>query len=443
MRFATTLPPEPRHSPVEHRTKKIIGEPIERLQTIVILNQTVGPTTIDLANAFCAADVKVELYAGSVQATTNSLDDRVKLYRCAPYHRGNAISRALSWSLYSFQTLLRLSCSSTHGKALLAVSNPPSNLISGWIMHKLRGVPYHLLVFDVYPDALVQYGYASRSNLLVRILGRLTRASMHSADSVFTISERLRDTLLAYCSLRTEIHVVHNWVDTEQIRPISASENQFRTDRQLVQKRVVLYSGNFGKSHDIATILDAARILQKDGKIHFLLIGGGEQFATIQNKITSENSENVTLLPLQPPEIFPQSIACGDVAVVTLDPAADCLSVPSKIYYLMASGTPVIATVGDSSEVANLIRKHEMGIIVAPGKADELAQAIRELSSDEIIRSKYAVNARAASSNYTPRNASLIRDRILNVERGGAPGKWPPHPQPFSPAKPEEKGAKS
>ena len=43
-------------------------------------------------------------------------------------------------------------------------------------------------------------------------------------------------------------------------------------------KKVILYSGNMGKSHDIKSILGSALILKDYDDIIFLMIGHGEEF---------------------------------------------------------------------------------------------------------------------------------------------------------------------
>ena len=58
-----------------------------------------------------------------------------------------------------------------------------------------------------------------------------------------------------------EIKVVYPWTDTSFIKPICKNENWFLAQNKLIDKRVVLYSGNMGITHDLITVLKVAKKL--------------------------------------------------------------------------------------------------------------------------------------------------------------------------------------
>ena len=53
---------------------------------------------------------------------------------------------------------------------------------------------------------------------------------------------------------------------------------------------------------------------------------------------------------------------------------------PSRFYNLLAVGRPVILVSEPDAEAALIVREHDLGWVVTPGKPDELANAIREAS---------------------------------------------------------------
>lgn len=382
------------------------------LKNIVILNQFVGPTTIDTANAMCNAGLRVDLYAGNVSETTTKFDQAVRIHRRCAYRRLNTLQRLWTWSRFTFVTFVELLFKRKPFE-VFAITNPPFNLFTVLFLKKIRGIPYHLLVFDVYPDAAVHFSSLRNDSLLVRLWSYLTRMSVKHANSVFTISERMCVALSKYATPDIPIHIIHNWADNHLICPISADSNSFTKQLGISDKRIVLYSGNFGKTHDIGTIVEAAKLLASHPQIHFLLIGEGEQKARIEELVATYNLRNVTLLPFTDSSVFPYSIASGEIAIVTLDSAAQSVSTPSKTYNSMAAGSAILALATDESELADLIKKHDMGIVVPPGEAANLAETIRQLFDDSPRLAELKSNARAASDDYTPRNASLYVQVIL------------------------------
>lgn len=376
------------------------------MKNIVVLNQFVGPTTIDTVNALCDAGMVVDLYAGNVTETTTKFQQAVRIHRRCRYRRANLLQRLWTWSWFTLTTFLELLLKRKPYE-VFAVTNPPFNVFTALFLKKLRGVPYHLLVYDVYPDAAIQYSSLSKGGWVTRVWSYLNRLSLKHASSTFTISERMSEALAKYASDDTDIQIVHNWADNQLIRPIDAKDNPFLEKIGLQHKRIVLYSGNFGKTHDILSIVEAARLLTSRSEIHFLLIGDGEQKPAVEQLVRSYQLTNVTLLPFTDSQVFPFSVASGELAIVTLDAAAQSVSTPSKTYNSLAAGSAIVALASTESELADLVSKHAMGVVVAPGNVRGLATAIEQLFNDVERLKKYRDNARRASNDYTPRNAAL------------------------------------
>jgi colanic acid biosynthesis glycosyl transferase WcaI len=74
--------------------------------------------------------------------------------------------------------------------------------------------------------------------------------------------------------------------------------------------------------------------------------------------------------------------------------------VPSKLYGILASGRPYVAAVEDSCEVAAITRIRDCGLVVEPGQARPLADAIRTLRCDPALAARLGANARRASLEF-------------------------------------------
>jgi hypothetical protein len=65
--------------------------------------------------------------------------------------------------------------------------------------------------------------------------------------------------------------------------------------------------------------------------------------------------------------------------------------VPSRFYNLLAIGRPVILVSEADAEAALTVTEHDVGWVVEPGKADELANAVvHAASSDDPSRAERA-----------------------------------------------------
>lgn len=61
-------------------------------------------------------------------------------------------------------------------------------------------------------------------------------------------------------------------------------------------------------------------------------------------------------------------------------------AVPSKIYEAMGAGVPVVLIA--TGEAANLVRRSGAGMVLAPGDAEGVASAIRELAANPGLRAR-------------------------------------------------------
>ena len=209
------------------------------------------------------------------------------------------------------------------------------------------------------------------------------------------------------------------WADNQEVQPIEKTENPFLQRLGLADRKIVLYSGNFGKTHDLESMVRAAKLLEHRTDIHFLLIGGGEQFAPMQCLAKSLGLENLTLLPYQDRAVFPQSVASGDVTLVSLEEAANSLSTPSKTYFAMAAGSAVVAVTSKESELAKTVERHRIGRQVDPHQPERLARVLVELLDDEEELAELKRRSREASFEYTPKNAERIREIVMGARDEG------------------------
>jgi glycosyltransferase involved in cell wall biosynthesis len=89
------------------------------------------------------------------------------------------------------------------------------------------------------------------------------------------------------------------------------------------------------------------------------------------------------------------SLNASDVSVVAFKTGMGGISVPSRLYNLMAAGKPILAVVDDDSEVADVIREAELGVVVPPESPQLLAAQIMALKNDSASRAQMAKNSRS------------------------------------------------
>jgi len=386
---------------------------------IIFLNQVSGRLFQELAEGLAdSVDGQCFLYTGSDKSNEIKNTSNLKIIKAPEYHRGNYYFRLLDWFKYFwfvFWSVLKQPSS----VLIFIVSNPPFLPLIGYLMKKLRGQPYIVLIYDIYPDLAIYLGKMSRRGFLTRLWRWFNKIAWQNSEAVFTIGGDMAVKLEGMFKVnRTRlgrVAVIPNWADHNFIKPLSKEKNWFAQKYGQVNKLTVLYSGNLGATHDLETILRAAKELGDFNDIQFLIIGDGYKRAYIEKYIDKEKLSNILLLPFQAEKVLPYSLTTGDVAVITLSKGVEGLSVPGKVYYAMAGGSALLCISSGNNELKTIIGKHQCGISVEPGDVERFVSAIKRFYEDSIFLKNCKENARkAVKSYYTKKNIEKYREILVD-----------------------------
>jgi len=106
----------------------------------------------------------------------------------------------------------------------------------------------------------------------------------------------------------------------------------------------------------------------------------------MQGYVSQQNLKNVTFLPYQPKEFIKYSLNVADVHLVVNQKGIKGVSVPSKIYGVMAAGKPILGVLEQGSEAEFLISTSNSGLLAEPQDYQKFAKNIKsiyELTQEE------------------------------------------------------------
>ena len=359
---------------------------------IVVINQTSGYLMQDIVTAFA------EQYEEVVLLASWPLKG-VETDRIIAFDRRSSARKLWTWIVATVQIWWRV-VRKYRDDELFIVSNPPSAPLLPLLFRNR----FSLLIFDIYPDVLVNQRKLNKNHFVIRWWQNANQKVYLKAKHVFTISEGMKDCLCQYVEA-DKIKVMPLWPNNAQIHKIEKSENPFIKEHDLEGKFIVLYSGNLGSTHRVEVLIDVA---QKVKDAIFLIVGQGAKMELIVERIKKEHCENVIQLPRQPMERLSEVLSAADIAVVTLDTSASQMSVPSKTFNLMAVGVPLMCIASPESELGRLVRKSEMGRVFLPDDIDGMASFVNEMKDDCVLKKRLGQNALDASKHYTSENARLL-----------------------------------
>ena len=297
--------------------------------------------------------------------------------------------RVLNYLAFHFLVYLRvLFCEEPD--LVFVLSTPPFISFSGLMLKIFKKSKVIYNVQDLFPDLAVELGKL-RNKQFIEFLKTFSALIVRKADKVIAVGEymekRIREKLLKETSAINHIITIHNWADGDKIKLLKSKEaenNYLKKKWGLEGKFVVLYSGNMGYLHEFDTIVTAAESLAKEGmkEIIFVFIGEGIKKNYIEEKVREKGLDNILFFPYQPREMLTYSLGLADVSLVTLEKGFEGMVVPSKIYGILSSGRPVIAVVGEESEIVEIIREGKCGKIVKIGDYQVLVDNIMDYYKD-------------------------------------------------------------
>ena len=312
---------------------------------------------------------------------------------------------------------------------LCIVSNPPFLPVVGVLLRRFRAVPFVVIIHDVYPDIAVELGYLSAGGVIRRMWDFLNRLVLRSASQVVVLgnsmNEVVREKLRDAGASPEKVVVIHNWADGDFIRPLSRADNPFRKKHGLDDRFIVMYSGNLGLFHDLECLIESARLLRETNCL-FLFIGDGGQKPRLEAMSRDAALSNVIFLPYQPRSILPASLTAADLSIVTLERGIEGLAMPSKLYTILASGTPVQAFCDEKSDVSDIIREADCGFALRQGDAEGVVRNIRYLMNRPEEVDRLGRNGRRYfEGRFTFRHALERYADTFGRLNDAAPGRMP------------------
>jgi putative colanic acid biosynthesis glycosyltransferase WcaI len=238
-----------------------------------------------------------------------------------------------------------------------------------------------------------------RQPALRRMASWVERHLMRRFDRVSTISPKMMEGLRARGLAEEQCTFFPNWVDVRAIYPLP-ERNVLREELGIpAGTTVALYSGNMAGKQGLETLLDAARLLEGEESLRFVMCGDGAAREKLRDVYGTLH--NVVWLPLQPAERLNELLNLADIhLLIQLAGVAD-LVMPSKLTGMLASGRPVVATATPGSQVAEVVAR--CGVVVPPGDVGDLAAAVRALSADPGRRRRLG----EAGRDYAVKNLDL------------------------------------
>ncbi len=247
----------------------------------------------------------------------------------------------------------------------------------------------------------------------VRAVVRLRNRWLRDADAFVAMSRMIAEEMVTAGVARERVALIPHSVDTERFRPADLAERDaLRAAHGLPDGTLAVFTGRLLRGKGVETLLAAfAEVAASHPDLHLVLVGSGSGQAL---SVEEELRADVHARGVEDRVVFTGRV--DDVE--TYLRAGDLFAFPSMFEGLgislveaAACGLPSVAS--RTGGIPDVVDHRRSGLLVTPGRVDELASALDALAGDVSLRTRMAAEARKVAVARFDQRDSALRYRAL------------------------------
>ena len=283
---------------------------------------------------------------------------------------------------------------------------------------KKLNIPSALHIQDIYPESLTNKLPLILRKLITNILLPLDKYILRYADVIIGISP----DMISYLSKTRNVSIqkfelVRNWQNDEKFKN-NISETKIDNRRMTF-----MYVGSISASAGVSILIKsfhAARL----PNARLLIAGSGsdkKNCVAIAERLQNNKIEFCEVAPEEVAELQSQA----DILLLPLRKGIAKTATPSKLTAYLLSGKPVIATVEDQSDVANILRTADCGFSVEPENQKSLTEVFeKSYAMNKLLLHQMGHNGKEYAELNLSKNANLskitsIIEKLIDVDSEG------------------------
>lgn len=318
--------------------------------------------------------------------------------------------------LYYFLLSARLRKKIKRADVVYAVSPPLTTAGLGLFMSKRLKAKFFLEISDVWPDVLMETGFL-KNPFLIQRLKRLEMRSYRRASRIIALTKGIQTNIRAKIPGEKEkVLLVTNGVnpglftlDEAAHAEVTALKKKYNPENKFV----CFYFGAHSLYNSLTTVIETARLLKDDPGILFILLGGGDKKAQLQQTAEEYRLDNIIFLPPVTRKSSPLWLQLADLFLLpNLKGEFYEMNLPNKFFDYLGSARPVL-TAG-KGEIAAVLAAAGAGRMVEAENPEAMAQAVKEFKTmDPERRKQMGADGRAYAFEHFSRET--LTQKILRA----------------------------
>jgi glycosyltransferase involved in cell wall biosynthesis len=272
-------------------------------------------------------------------------------------------------------------------------------------LKRLWGARSYLILRDFFPQWVIDNGMLSANSPITKYFRFFERLNYRAADTIGVQSPANLTLLKRNTRLKMPLEVLYNWASND---PPVAKGMYYRETLGLQDKVVFFYGGNIGPAQDMMNIVRLSHAMRNEKKVHFVLVGNGDEVELVRTAIEQGLAGNMTLLLSVTQEEFVQMLAEFDVGLFSLHRDHTTHNFPGKLLEYMRQRKPILGSINPGNDLQLTVESFGAGLISVNGDdASFLSNALSLLRDDRRRSAMGANGAELLASKFSVSSAAL------------------------------------
>ena len=273
-----------------------------------------------------------------------------------------------------------------------------------WFLKKKFNSKTYLILRDIFPEWTVDLGLMKKG-LIYKFFKFFAAAQYRVADKIGIQSKSNYITIKDYVS-KEKVEVLNNWVTdiSDSYNTISKIES-FKN----YKGKKIIYLGNMGVAQDMDSLVGLAEYFQLN-HFHgvFLFVGRGTEVNRIKEYVKQKNIKNAFFCDEIHPNDVPSLLKICSVGLLALDPRHNTHNIPGKFISYIQSGLPIIARINPNSDLEELIKNNEIGLVYSDSDLNKFAEKVNAMLENNQALELQSFNSRKLyEAEFTTKSAYL------------------------------------
>lgn len=259
---------------------------------------------------------------------------------------------------------------------ILVFAGSPNAAIPAIFLKLVKRCHLTLWIQDLWPETLVATGFI-KNKLVIELIKSVVKFTYKIADTILVQSLAFIEPV-SKLSNKSKIIYYPNTADIS----INQGDLEHKIPNELKNifenKFCVVFAGNIGTAQSMQTLISAAKILEQNKNINFVLLGSGSMLNWVKEQKIKLKLDNIYIAgryPISAMDYFFKNSGCL-LAILKSDEIFT-YTIPGKIQAYLNSGKPIIASL--NGEGARIVKESRSGLTCAAEDSVGLANCVLKI----------------------------------------------------------------